>query len=754
MKRILILILFSLSKFSFAQQMIPVSPPLGGFHIDGNLVANSPTANIGDWITGPGGTGGFVMDTMGVPLDTNTTLHIVDAWNGNDNIFNGGRTGDDPSTQWTWTTAAANTKTDINNVLFHFATDTINHHKRFMFAADRLSNTGISYVDFEFLQNLLYKNGNGTFTSAGLQGGRTVNDLLITAEYTGAGGQINFVFYRWAQVSPGLYDYVMFIPPTGSTYGFTSSGGETVPYGAFGYTSYSGNQFMEGAIDLSSVMGAYYPYFFLDDLDFRCLFIKTKVSTSASASLADFIDPILLCNFGFVSPNLFISPNLISGKLFADLNSNSVQDAGEQGIANRQVIMTYSNRIAFSIAGGMYNMSVFDTGTFTVSPTSPLNYYNITPANHPAYFSDFGQTDSLNDFAFQPAGVFNDLCVSISLFTPLRANRNATYMINYENIGTTTISPTVIFYIDTNVSFVSSIPVPSALYPDSVAWNFGPLAPLQSGSISVTVHVDAGTPVGTLIYGDVKIEPLAGDDDTLCNRDSWKTFTVASQDPNAIHVSRDTIFTTEISGTPELNYIIYFQNTGNDTAFHVLVRNLIDTSKLQIGTFEFVSSSHAAEISYKSYEKVFEFDFVNILLPDSNANEPGSHGFVRYKIKPKSTLHVSDSIKNTASIYFDFNSPVQTNVALTKVVQPSSIAEILFETNDAILYPNPSSNSFTILWKKKKGIVTISDVTGRVLYEQKLNNYSTTINQQWSPGIYFVTVSDGKDLSTQKMLIE
>jgi hypothetical protein len=63
-----------------------------------------------------------------------------------------------------------------------------------------------------------------------------------------------------------------------------------------------------------------------------------------------------------------------------------------------------------------------------------------------------------------------------------------------------------------------------------------------------------------------------------------------------------------------------------------------------------------------------EFKFENILLVDSNTNEPLSHGFVRYRIQPKTNLSAGDSITNFAAIYFDFNEPVITNTAKTIIV--------------------------------------------------------------------------------------
>ena len=52
---------------------------------------------------------------------------------------------------------------------------------------------------------------------------------------------------------------------------------------------------------------------------------------------------------------------------------------------------------------------------------------------------------------------------------------------------------------------------------------------------------------------------------------------------------------------------------------------------------------------------------------DSNHNEALSHGFVRFKLKPQATLATGAIINNIASIYFDYNSGVQTNTASTLI---------------------------------------------------------------------------------------
>src|SRR6266404_4753511 len=142
----------------------PVVFPAGGFSIDGDLMANTPASNVGDWLlSSNSGSGGAVLDATGAPLNPATTFHFSDPFNTtSDNSFVGGLKWTDDPNVWQWTTGKASSKTDINNVLFHVSTDT-NGHTWVIVAADRYSTSGDSYIDFEFLQHTLTISNNGTF---------------------------------------------------------------------------------------------------------------------------------------------------------------------------------------------------------------------------------------------------------------------------------------------------------------------------------------------------------------------------------------------------------------------------------------------------------------------------------------------------------------------------------------------------------------------------------------------------------------
>ncbi|MBL0133095.1 MAG: hypothetical protein IPP79_03315 [Chitinophagaceae bacterium] len=112
-------------------------------------------------------------------------------------------------------------------------------------------------------------------------------------------------------------------------------------------------------------------------------------------------------------------------------------------------------------------------------------------------------------------------------------------------------------------------------------------------------------------------------------------------------------------------YTIRFQNTGNDTAFRVVLRDQLSI-RLKPESFELVGSSHPCKVKIENGKDV-SWTFENINLPDSSRNEAASHGYVSFRIRPVSGLNVLDTIRNFAAIYFDYNEPVITNTEVTVI---------------------------------------------------------------------------------------
>jgi len=163
--------------------------------------------------------------------------------------------------------------------------------------------------------------------------------------------------------------------------------------------------------------------------------------------------------------------------------------------------------------------------------------------------------------------------------------------------------------------------------------------------------------------------------------ETFCTYAVNSFDPNIktaipTGVGED----HEIEKDWELDYTIQFQNTGNDVAYVVRINDIL-SNKLDISTLRVKGASHDFTWTLDpNRELIFTFD--DIFLPDSTTNEPASHGFIQYSIKPMADLLPGDRIENLAAIYFDFNDPIITNTVFHTIRKP-----VVSETNQLEFCP-------------------------------------------------------------------
>lgn len=213
--------------------------------------------------------------------------------------------------------------------------------------------------------------------------------------------------------------------------------------------------------------------------------------------------------------------------------------------------------------------------------------------------------------------------------------------------------------------------------------------------------------------------------------------------------------------TPEtpLEYLIRFQNTGTDTAFTVLVHDTL-SQFLDPTTIELGAASH--DFEWKLTDRLLVFHFADIMLPDSNVNEPASHGFIQFKIKPYPDTPLKTVIPNEAAIYFDFNEPILT---------PK-----IFHTldRDFIVIPNISSTQEVRQPKFRFYPSPIREEAILELEDQQLNNGQFRLVNAWgqviiqdnfvgqqyqfhrrnlSRGLYFFQVFEHGDLFISGQLI-
>ena len=157
--------------------------------------------------------------------------------------------------------------------------------------------------------------------------------------------------------------------------------------------------------------------------------------------------------------------------------------------------------------------------------------------------------------------------------------------------------------------------------------------------------------------------------------------------------------------------------------------------------------------------RVLEWTFSNIMLPDSNVNEPLSHGFVKFEVEQNPNLTDGTLLENSAAIYFDFNTPIITNTSQHRVQRSVNalvgIDQVELEQALQIkVYPNPTTGQLHIDRKANEVLnIVLVDQLGRVLYTQTLQYELEILDCHHLPaGVYFLSMNNGKERVTQKII--
>lgn len=138
--------------------------------------------------------------------------------------------------------------------------------------------------------------------------------------------------------------------------------------------------------------------------------------------------------------------------------------------------------------------------------------------------------------------------------------------------------------------------------------------------------------------------------------------------------------------------MINFQNTGNTTAYQVLVFDSIDSS-LNLNSLRVIGSSHHL-ISEVLPGNILIFRFDSIMLPDSSANEPASYGYIIFEIAADSGLSDGTLIKNSAFILFDYNDAYFTNSVYNTLVHSIPGPDTTVTQNGNLLSANAGGATY------------------------------------------------------------
>ena len=416
----------------------------------------------------------------------------------------------------------------------------------------------------------------------------------------------------------------------------------------------------------------------------------------------------------------------IQGNTNYDQNNNGC-DASDTNFANLKINLTDGTNSGTVIANssGNYTLPV-SAGTHTMTPVlENPSYFTISPSTtsvtFPTATSPFTQ-----DFCISPNGVHNDLSVELIPITKAKPGFDSQYKIKYKNKGTQTQSGSVnLTFQDAVQDVVATNPTATTSVINTLTWSFSNLQPFETREISIVLNVNSSVETPAVNSGDALSfsSTIVGlTDETPTDNTVVVIQTVSNSfDPNDKNcLEGSTISPSKIGDY--VHYMIRFENSGTDIAQNVVIKDIIDDTKFEISTLQFVDSSHSCITKISNGNRV-EFIFEEINLPFNDAN---NDGYIVFKIKSKSTLVVGDQITNNANIYFDYNAPIATNIA-TSTYQ--ALNNIDFSFGDYFtLSPVPAKDFLNITSKQQVEIKSISvyNMLGQLV--QTFINPSNTID--------------------------
>ena len=439
----------------------------------------------------------------------------------------------------------------------------------------------------------------------------------------------------------------------------------------------------------------------------------------------------------FTIPDLGPTCGHVSGSVAIDVDENCVLGFGEVRIPEMILEFQPGPYYATTDIQGNYGINL-PMGNYTVTQqTSVVDEHCL---GDPIPLDVLGNT-TLN--LLDTALMAKDVQLSMAS-GPARPGFELHYAIDLDNLtsASSTLNSLVMTF-DANVSYISATPAPSNVSGNTITWtNMGSLFYFGHRDVDVRLQVppDVGL-IGTDLQATATLTST-GDANTANNSATTITTVTGSYDPNDKTATTSTGWSREvyyIDADDWIDYTIRFQNTGTDTAFTVVITDTLPAT-LDAGSITVGAGSHPFtwELQAGGTLKCY---FVNILLPDSNVNEPLSHGFVSFRIRPQLPLLPGTVIENTANIYFDFNPPVITEPSV--LVAELSTGVGVARTDQLKVFPVPARAQLTVLSTSQMMRLSVLTMDGRLLREEAIQSRAATIDLQRLPsGAYLIRATD------------
>lgn len=461
-----------------------------------------------------------------------------------------------------------------------------------------------------------------------------------------------------------------------------------------------------------------------------------ELNTALVAEIGNDVNhPVNFSKYCTLSPK---RKNEINGNVKIDLDVNGCDISDVSG--NNLLVVADNGTDSFGTftqANGDFVMYT-NLGNFNTSIASTLpSYYATNPISVNSSFVSYNNVETIN-FCITPNQPTNDVNIVLAPLTQAVPGFISSYKLIFKNTGSALISGDVVLnFDDSKLNFLNASETIDSQTSNSLTFNYANLNTYETREIDISFNVlpPPTTNINDFLSFTASVNPIPGDITPDDNIFEFNQIVIGSYDPNDITVLEGEEILIADAGK-YLHYVIRFQNTGTAEAINVVVANELD-AKLDWSTLQLESMSHSSRVAIENGNKV-EFIFENIHLPDSTVDEPGSHGFIAYKIKPKSNVVIGDIFSSTADIFFDFNEAIVTNTATTEIIAPLGMEN--YKLSNYSVYPNPTSGVLLINSKTTITKIEVYNYLGQVVMEN--TNKDIIDISKLDTGLYFVKIKD------------
>ncbi|MBK6993653.1 MAG: VCBS repeat-containing protein [Lewinellaceae bacterium] len=381
--------------------------------------------------------------------------------------------------------------------------------------------------------------------------------------------------------------------------------------------------------------------------------------------------------FGYLE-NVVNSPNKIIGQVFFDNNANGLQDPGENPAMGIKFGLDSLVSYAISDSSGRFGIPTGgQSGTFSVKVIDAPNvHFDITtPIPTLAQISTAQPTDTVQ-IGLRISG--GPKAALEQVLSNHRCNETGRLWLAYTGFtnGPSSGELKLIFPNELGWQAMDSLPGVT-LQGKEIHWPLSQLPTLTSQGLWVDFLMPNFQNIGDTLRFVAEIT-LNDGTNVIIQRDTLTTILTCAYDPNDKLIANIERFYVgdehyTLTAPERVEYVVRFQNTGNDTANQVVILDNL-SSFFDYSSFEFLSSSHPCRTTF-DFTGLLRIEFPDIALPDSSSDFRGSMGYLKFAVSLKPNPPRNVPIRNAARILFDQNPPVLTNVAVFRIVDCTYFGE-------------------------------------------------------------------------------